>query len=105
MRLSQAIVKKRVLILIVALALLVPSAIGMAVTRINYDMLTYLPKDIETVKGQDILMDDFGKGAFAFIVVEDMRVKDQAALADKLEDVDHVMPLTEVKECRYHLDF
>ena len=80
MRLSKAVVKNRVLILIVALLLLIPSVLGMANTRINYDMLDYLPEDMDTVVGQNELLADFGKGAFSLIVVEDMPAKDVAAL-------------------------
>ena len=64
MRFSRAVVKSRVVILIVALILMVPSVMGMLHTRINYDMLTYLPEDMDTVIGQNVLLDDFGKGAF-----------------------------------------
>ena len=66
---GKGIVKYRVLILILAIVLLVPSAIGYFHTRVNYDILSYLPKDIETMKGQDILVDDFGIGAFSLCVV------------------------------------
>ncbi len=90
MKLARAVVKFRVPILIIAIVLMIPSFIGMAATRINYDMLTYLPSDMDTVKGQDILLDDFGKGAFSFIIVEDMPEKDVAALKEKIEQVDHV---------------
>ena len=90
MKFSKGVVKARFIILIVALALLVPSLYGMLHTRINYDMLTYLPKDMETVVGQDILMDEFGKGAFAFVVVEGMENKDVSALAEKLRGIEHV---------------
>lgn len=90
MKLARAVVKFRVPILIIAIALMIPSFIGMAATRINYDMLTYLPSDMDTVKGQDILLDDFGKGAFSFIIIEDMPEKDVAALKEKIEQVDHV---------------
>ena len=90
MRLSKAVVKNRVLILIVALLLLVPSVLGMANTRINYDMLDYLPEDMDTVVGQNELLADFGKGAFSLIVVEDMPAKDVAALKEKIEAVEHV---------------
>ena len=69
MTFSKAVVRLRVPIIILALALLVPSVIGMALTRVNYDMLTYLPDEIDTMVGQDRLMEDFGKGAFSFIVV------------------------------------
>ena len=90
MRFAKAVVKHRVLILILAIALMVPSVIGMASTRINYDMLDYLPDDMDTVIGQNELMEDFGKGAFSMLVVEDMPAKDVAALKEKIEAVDHV---------------
>ena len=90
MRLSKAVVKNRVLILIVALLLLIPSVLGMANTRINYDMLDYLPEDMDTVIGQNELLDEFGKGAFSLIVVEDMPAKDVAALRKRIEAVEHV---------------
>ena len=90
MKFSRFIVKSRVIILIVAIALLVPAAIGMITQRINYDMLTYLPGDIDTMIGQDILMDEFGKGAFSFIVVEGMSDQQVSDLRDRLEDVEHV---------------
>ena len=87
MQAAKAIVKNRVLILIVALALMIPATLGMLGTRINYDMLNYLPDDMDTVIGQDTLKDDFGKGAFSFIIVEDMPEKDVAALKEKIEAV------------------
>lgn len=90
MRLSKAVVKHRVLILIVALLLLIPSVLGMVNTRINYDMLDYLPEDMDTVVGQNELLDEFGKGAFSLIVVEDMPAKDVAALRKRIEAVEHV---------------
>lgn len=90
MRFSKAVVKHRILILIVVLVLMIPSVLGMAGTRINYDMLDYLPEDMETVIGQNELLEDFGKGAFSFIIVEDMPAKDVATLKEKIEQVDHV---------------
>ena len=90
MKFSRFVVKSRVIILIVAIAWLVPAAIGMITQRINYDMLTYLPGDIDTMIGQDILMDEFGKGAFSFIVVEGMSDQQVSDLRDRLEDVEHV---------------
>ncbi|MCI5846778.1 MAG: MMPL family transporter [Clostridiales bacterium] len=90
MRLSKAVVKYRVPILIVALVLLVPSVLGMINTRINYDMLDYLPEDMDTVIGQNELLNDFGKGAFSLIIVEDMPARDVAALKEKIAAVDHV---------------
>ena len=78
------------LILILTVALLVPSAFGMAATRVNYDMLTYLPEDMDTVVGQNELLEDFNKGAFTFLIFEDMPNKDVAALKQQVEQVDHV---------------
>ncbi len=69
---------------------MIPSALGMAATRINYDMLTYLPGDIETMVGQDILMDEFGKGAFSFVIVEGMEEKEAAKLRQEIEEIPHV---------------
>lgn len=87
---SKAIVKHRLLILIIAAVLIIPSVIGMAGTRINYDMLSYLPDDIETIEGQDILLKDFGKGAFSFVIVDGMEDKDISKLRGKLEKIDNV---------------
>ncbi|MGM9599157.1 MAG: RND family transporter [Faecousia sp.] len=89
-RFGQAVVRHRVLILVLAILLLIPSVLGMQATRINYDMLDYLPADMETVQGQQILLDDFGKGAFSFIIIEDMPQKDVALLKERIEQVEHV---------------
>lgn len=89
-RFAKGIVKCRGMILIIAIALLIPSAIGYFNTRINYDVLTYLPKDIETMVGQDILLDQFGVGSFSMYIVEGMDAKDVSALKEKIEQVDHV---------------
>ena len=90
MRFSKAVVKCRIPILIIAIALLIPSVLGMAATRINYDMLDYLPADMDTVIGQNELMEDFGKGAFSMLVIENMPEKDIAELEQKIKQVDHV---------------
>ena len=90
MKVGKNVVRFHIPILIAAIALLIPSAIGMARTRINYDMLTYLPADMDTVAGQEILMEEFGKGAFSFVIVEDMPLSDVAALRAQLEQVEHV---------------
>lgn len=90
MKFGKAVVKYRIPILVIALVLLIPSIIGMACTRINYDMLTYLPGELDTVAGQDILMEDFGKGAFSFVIVEGMPNKEVAALKERIGQVDHV---------------
>lgn len=90
MRFAKAVVKYRILILIITVLLMIPSIFGMIGTRINYDMLTYLPENMETVIGQNELMNEFGKGAFSFIIVENMPDKDVVNLKAKLEKVDHV---------------
>lgn len=90
MKFGKAVVKARVPIVIVSLLLAALSVLGMLGTRINYDMLTYLPEDMETSVGQQVLLDDFGKGAFSFVLVEDMPDKDVSALKEKLAQVDHV---------------
>ncbi|MBP1561523.1 MAG: MMPL family transporter [Oscillospiraceae bacterium] len=90
MKFSEAVVKRRILILIIAAVLMIPSVLGMAATRINYDMLNYLPEDMDTVKGQNLLTEEFGKGAFSFIVAENMPDKEVAKLRDKISEVEHV---------------
>lgn len=90
MKFSKAVVKCRIPILICALLLMIPSVLGMAATRVNYDMLNYLPEDMDTVIGQNELLDDFHKGAFSFLILEDMPMKDAAALKKQVERVEHV---------------
>lgn len=90
MKFGKWVVKCRIPILILAIALLIPSTVGMIKTRINYDMLTYLPGDIDTVVGQDILMDEFGKGAFSFVIIEGMDPEDVSSLREDISHVDHV---------------
>lgn len=89
-RFSKLIVKHKTLILIASFLLLIPAAIGYIGTRVNYDLLYYLPDGIDTMTGQDILMDDFNAGAFSMVVVEDMDYKNVAELKEKIEGVDHV---------------
>ncbi len=84
------ITRHKFIILIFGLLLIIPSVIGMSMTRVNYDLLSYLPKSLETVEGQDIMVDEFGMGAFSMVVVEDMENKDVAKLKEKLADVEHV---------------
>lgn len=84
------IAKHRIIILIIAIVLLIPSIIGYKSMRTNYDLLTYLPDSLETVQGQDILVDEFGMGAYSMIVVDDMEMKDIQSLADDLEEIPHV---------------
>ena len=87
---GKKVVKYRVLILILGVLLLIPSVFGYLNTRVNYDVLTYLPDNIETMKGQDILVNDFGTGAFSMFIVDGMEEKDVAELKEKIEKVDHV---------------
>lgn len=87
---GKGVVKLRIPILILSLLLLIPSGIGYLNTRINYDILSYLPKDIETMEGQNILLDEFGTGAFSFCVVEGMETKDIANMREAMEQVPHV---------------
>lgn len=90
MKFGKVVVKHRIPILIIAAILMIPSIFGMASTRINYDMLNYLPEDMDTVIGQNELLDDFGKGAFSFVILEDMPPKDVSVLKSKIEKVEHV---------------
>ena len=84
------IARHRILMLIIGFLLVIPSAIGMAKTRVNYDLLSYLPEHLETVKGQDILVDEYGMGAFSMVVVENMEMKDVQKLEEQFSEVPHV---------------
>ena len=90
MKFGKAVVKSRVVILLVALVLLIPSVIGMIATRVNYDMLNYLPENLETVRGQKTMLEDFHKGAFSFLIFEGMDDKEIVACEEKIKQVDHV---------------
>jgi len=90
MHFAKTVVKYRIPILIITVLLMIPAVFGMVRTRINYDMLNYLPEDMDTVIGQNELKNEFGKGAFSFIIVENMPDKDVAKLKAKIEKVDHV---------------
>lgn len=87
---SRGIVKYRVLIFILGLVLLIPSAWGYFNTRVNYDILSYLPDDIETMEGQEILQEEFGTGAFSMLVIDGMNFKDVSALKSKISEVEYV---------------
>lgn len=87
---GRGVVKLRVPILIVSVLLLIPSIFGFVSTRINYDILSYLPSDIETMKGQDIMLDEFGKGGFSLVMLDGMDDKDVEKVKEKIEKVDHV---------------
>ena len=90
LKFGKGVVKSRFIIFIAAILLLIPSVFGYLHTRVNYDILSYLPEDIETMKGQDILVDEFGTGAFSTFVVDGMSNKDVSTLKAKIEQVDHV---------------
>ena len=87
---GRGVVKLRVPILIVSVLLLIPSIFGFVSTRINYDILSYLPSDIETMKGQDVMLDEFGKGGFSLVMLDGMDDKDVEKVKEKIEKVDHV---------------
>lgn len=89
-KLAKAICKHKKLILIIAILLLIPSIIGIKATRINYDILVYLPEDIETIKGENILSEDFNMGSFSIIIVDNMKTKDIVKLEEKIRKLDNV---------------
>ena len=84
------LVRHRVLVIILCLALVVPSIFGMAATKTKYDLLYYLPQDLETVQGQEILLEDFGKGAFSLLVTEGMSIREQSDMENAIKVVPHV---------------
>ena len=90
LKFGEWVVKHKVLILVFGLLLMIPAALGYLGTRVNYDILSYLPSDLDTMVGQDILIDDFGKGGFSFVVVEGMPDKDVSKVRESLEQVDGV---------------
>lgn len=87
---GKCVAKHKIFIIVLAVLLLIPAGIGYVSTRINYDVLSYLPKSLETVNGQDVMVDEFGMGAFSMVIVEGMENKDVAELETKLEQVEHV---------------
>ena len=89
-KVSELIVKHRALILIVTLLLMIPSFFGMLATRVNYDMLTYLPKNMDTMVGQDELLKEFGKGAFSMVMFEGMPENEVAKARDEIAAIPHV---------------
>ena len=98
MEIGHKIVKHRHIVLIVALILLIPAFMGYKTTKINYDMLTYLPEDMDTVKGQNILMDDFNKGGFSIIVLENMKSGQVTKLKNDIKEVDHVTQIVNLQD-------
>lgn len=98
MKIGHKIVKHRHIVLIVALILLIPAFMGYKSTKINYDMLTYLPEDMDTVKGQNMLMDDFNKGGFSIIVVENMKSGQVTKLRNDIKEVDHVTQIVNLQD-------
>ena len=98
MKIGHKIVKHRHIVLILALILLIPAFMGYKSTKINYDMLTYLPEDMDTVKGQNMLMDDFNKGGFSIIVVENMKSGQVTKLRNDIKEVDHVTQIVNLQD-------
>ena len=99
LKFGEFICKHKTIILIVAILLLIPSVLGMMATRVNYDILVYLPEDIETIKGENILADDFDMGSFSIVLLDNMNNKDIIKLEDKIRNitgVEKVIGLTDV---------
>lgn len=90
LKFGEIIAKHKRLILVLALVLIIPAIIGMKTTRINYDILVYLPEEVETIQGENILSEEFNMGSFTVIIVEDMNTKDIQKLEDKIKDLDNV---------------
>lgn len=90
MKFGNAVVKYRIVILIIAVLLLIPSVLGMIFTRVNYDMLNYLPDSLDTIKGQEYLLEDFDKGAFSFLIFDGMDEKNIVDTEEKIKEIDHV---------------
>ena len=90
LKFGRTVIRKRRLILLIGLLLLIPSVIGYLNTGVNYDVLLYLPDSMETVEGQDILLDEFDKGGFAMVMFKGMDEKDVDKCCHKIEDIDHV---------------
>ena len=86
----KGMVRRRALVILICLLLMIPSALGMAATKTKYDLLYYLPQDLETVRGQEILLRDFGKGAFSLLVTEGMSLKEQEEMENALKEIPHV---------------
>ena len=97
-KLGKAICKHKRLILIIALLLLIPSVMGMKATRINYDILVYLPDDIETIRGENILSDDFDMGAFSVVLLDDMKIKDIKKLEEEFKKIDNVEKVVSIAD-------
>lgn len=97
-KIGKAICKHKRLVLIIAILLLIPSIIGMKLTRINYDILVYLPEQVDTIKGEKILSEDFDMGGFSVILVEDMKEKDILKLEDKIKEIDNVEKVVSVAD-------
>ena len=87
---TKGLVQHRILVIVLCIALVVPSVLGLVRTKTKYDLLYYLPQDLETVRGQEILLEDFGKGAFSLLVTEGMSLKDQAEMENALKEIPHV---------------
>ena len=87
---AKRLVQHRVLVIILCIAMVVPSVLGLVRTKTKYDLLYYLPQDLETVQGQEILLEDFGKGAFSLLVTEGMSLKEQADMENALKGIPHV---------------
>ena len=95
---GELVCKYKKAILIIALLLLIPAVIGMKATKINYDILVYLPSDIETIKGEKILSEDFNMGAFSIIILDDMNTKDIIKLENKIKEIESVQKVVSIAD-------
>ena len=98
LKFAEKICKHKKIILIIALLLLIPSFIGMQATRINYDILAYLPDDVDTVKGENILTNEFNMGSYSIVITENMSTKDIQKLEDKFKELDNVEKVASVAD-------
>ena len=89
-RFARWVVKHRIVVVIICLALMIPSVLGMVSTRVKYDLLYYLPEELDTIKGQNILMEDFGKGAFSLCITEGLNEVEQSDLEEAIRQIPHV---------------
>ena len=98
LKFGKFITKHKMIILIISLLLLIPSIIGMKATRINYDILVYLPEDIETIQGENILADEFNMGSYSMIILENMKTKDIQTLEEKVKQLDNVEKVVSIAD-------
>ena len=97
-KIAQLVCKNRRIILLIALLLLIPSIIGIKLTRINYDILIYLPSDVETMKGENILSEEFNMGGYSIVLVNNMSIRDIEKLEEKIKEIDNVEKVVSIAD-------